>query len=92
MNMNPMSSVMQIYCQDLSPMNSYDTKLQVRKKVKMVFCLCKQVGDSGLDQVMAMGSSKTPVMTVDWSHTLQCGTSVAAALDGSVSVATLMHQ
>lgn len=51
-----------------------------------------KVGDSGLEQVMAMGSSKTPVMTVDWSHTLQCGTSVAAALDGSVSVATLMHQ
>ncbi|KAK8404221.1 hypothetical protein O3P69_000349 [Scylla paramamosain] len=51
-----------------------------------------KVGDTGLEQVMAMGSSKTPVMTVDWCHTLQCGTSVAAALDGSVSVATLMHQ
>ncbi|KAK4288121.1 hypothetical protein Pmani_038837 [Petrolisthes manimaculis] len=50
-----------------------------------------KVGDSGLEQVVSMGGSRAPVVTVDWSHNLQCGTAVAAALDGSVNVATLMQ-
>lgn len=63
-----------------------------RIKKRRPYFMSIQVGDTGLEQVMAVGGSKFPVMTVDWCHTLQCGTSIAAALDGTVTVATLMHQ
>ncbi|XP_037777901.1 WD repeat-containing protein 91-like isoform X4 [Penaeus monodon] len=51
-----------------------------------------KVGENGLEQVLQVGGHKSPVVTVDWCNALQCGTSVAAALDGSVTVATLMRQ
>ncbi|XP_063586753.1 WD repeat-containing protein 91-like isoform X2 [Penaeus indicus] len=51
-----------------------------------------KVGENGLEQVLQVGGHRSPVVTVDWCNALQCGTSVAAALDGSVTVATLMRQ
>ncbi|KAG7176280.1 WD repeat-containing protein 91-like isoform X1 [Homarus americanus] len=51
-----------------------------------------KVGESSLEQALVVGGHKSPIVTVDWCNALQCGTSVAAALDGSVTVATLMHQ
>ncbi|XP_071546670.1 WD repeat-containing protein 91 isoform X2 [Panulirus ornatus] len=51
-----------------------------------------KVGESNLEQALIVGGHKSPVVTVDWCNALQCGPSVAAALDGSVTVATLMHQ
>ncbi|XP_066977723.1 WD repeat-containing protein 91 isoform X1 [Macrobrachium rosenbergii] len=51
-----------------------------------------RIGESSLEQVLTAGGHKSPVVTVDWCSTLQCGLSVSASLDGTVTVSTLMHQ
>lgn len=67
----------------------YCTELKIN--IDTLFFL-PQVCENGLEQVLQVGGHKSPVVTVDWCNALQCGTSVAAALDGSVTVATLMRQ
>ncbi|KAK7066682.1 WD repeat-containing protein 91 [Halocaridina rubra] len=51
-----------------------------------------KVCESSLEQVLTVGGHKSPVVTVDWCNSLQCGVSVSASLDGAVTVSTLMHQ
>ncbi|RVE65460.1 hypothetical protein OJAV_G00116810 [Oryzias javanicus] len=49
-------------------------------------------GEPALERVLSLGGHKAPVVTVDWSSALDCGTCLTASMDGKVKLSTLLAQ
>ncbi|XP_039606355.1 WD repeat-containing protein 91 isoform X2 [Polypterus senegalus] len=48
--------------------------------------------EKGLENIMALGGHKAPVVTVDWCTALDCGTCLTASMDGKIKLSTLLAQ
>uniref|UniRef100_A0A3B3BD76 WD repeat-containing protein 91 n=1 Tax=Oryzias melastigma TaxID=30732 RepID=A0A3B3BD76_ORYME len=49
-------------------------------------------GEPALERVLSLGGHKAPVVTVDWSSALDCGTCLTASMDGKIKLSTLLAQ
>lgn len=49
-------------------------------------------GEPALDRVLSLGGHKAPVVTVDWSSAVDCGTCLTASMDGKIKLSTLLAQ
>ncbi|KAM4634225.1 WD repeat-containing protein 91 isoform 1-T3 [Polymixia lowei] len=48
--------------------------------------------EPALEGVLALGGHKAPVVTVDWSSAVDCGTCLTASMDGKIKLSTLLAQ
>ncbi|XP_019114160.1 WD repeat-containing protein 91 isoform X2 [Larimichthys crocea] len=49
-------------------------------------------GEPALESVLSLGGHKAPVVTVDWSSAVDCGTCLTASMDGKIKLSTLLAQ
>ncbi|XP_072228707.1 WD repeat-containing protein 91 [Leuresthes tenuis] len=49
-------------------------------------------GEPALERVLSLGGHKAPVVTVDWSSAVDCGTCLTASMDGKIKLSTLLAQ
>ncbi|KAG7477133.1 hypothetical protein MATL_G00090910 [Megalops atlanticus] len=47
---------------------------------------------NGLENILALGGHKAPVVTVDWCSAVDCGTCLTASMDGKIKLSTLLAQ
>ncbi|KAJ4926444.1 hypothetical protein JOQ06_008617 [Pogonophryne albipinna] len=48
--------------------------------------------EPALESVLSLGGHKAPVVTVDWSSAMDCGTCLTASMDGKIKLSTLLAQ
>ncbi|XP_063303623.1 WD repeat-containing protein 91 [Pelobates fuscus] len=46
----------------------------------------------GMESCLSLGGHKAPVVTVDWSTAVECGTCLTASMDGKIRLTTLLAQ
>ncbi|KAG8537783.1 hypothetical protein GDO81_023851, partial [Engystomops pustulosus] len=47
---------------------------------------------STLENCLSLGGHRAPVVTVDWSTAVECGTCLTASMDGKIRLTTLLAQ
>ncbi|XP_053320785.1 WD repeat-containing protein 91 [Spea bombifrons] len=47
---------------------------------------------SSMESCLSLGGHRAPVVTVDWSTAVECGTCVTASMDGKIRLTTLLAQ
>lgn len=46
--------------------------------------------EKALESCLSLGGHRAPVVTVDWSTAMDCGTCLTASMDGKVKLTTLL--
>ncbi|KAM6292138.1 WD repeat-containing protein 91 isoform 6-T6 [Porphyrio hochstetteri] len=49
-------------------------------------------GEKVLESCLSLGGHRAPVVTVDWSTAMDCGTCLTASMDGKIKLTTLLAQ
>lgn len=46
--------------------------------------------EKALESCLSLGGHRAPVVTVDWSTAMDCGTCLTASMDGKIKLTTLL--